>query len=71
MKREDYFREYFESIFKDSNIFSEKEYEAHCREYEANYGEFLPAQKDAVILDAGCGTGHFLYYLVDPEKLFK
>ncbi len=63
MQREEYFREYFESIFKNSNTFSKKEYEIHCKEYESNYGKFLPIKKDAVILDVGCGAGHFLYYL--------
>ncbi|OPX30434.1 MAG: hypothetical protein B1H08_01685 [Candidatus Omnitrophica bacterium 4484_171] len=63
MERKDYFKEYFDSIFKDSNIFSEREYESHCKEYETHYREFLPAQKNATILDIGCGAGHFLYYL--------
>ena len=31
--------------------------------YSSNYGSYLPGNKDAPILDVGCGAGHFLYFL--------
>jgi len=43
--------------------FSKQEYEAVSEGYYKIYGEFLPEDKDAKILDVGCGTGHFLYLL--------
>lgn len=55
--------EYFESGFKYSNILDKGEYENAYGEYDMLYGKVLPDSKDARILDVGCGTGHFLYYL--------
>ena len=57
------YEEYFDSIFRRSNLFSKKEYEQHCREYELNYAQFLPSGKQAKFIDVVCGAGHFLYYL--------
>jgi len=54
---------YFESQYKDGNEFTEISYKQTAKVYHYNYGNFLPANKDAKILDIGCGTGHFLYYL--------
>jgi len=34
------------------------------RNYQLNYGPFLPADKNAPILDAGCGSGLLLRFLV-------
>ena len=31
--------------------------------FRRRFGPFLPARKDAAILDLGCGYGHFLYFL--------
>ena len=63
MEQNNFFEEYFDSIFSHSNVFSKKEYEEHFLDYEINYGKFLPKDKDAKILDIGCGAGHFLYFL--------
>jgi len=57
------FEEYLQSSFKYSNILTKKEYEKVSGEYERLYAEALPADKNATILDVGCGAGHFLYYL--------
>ena len=35
--------------------------------YDNDYLDFLPEDKEANILDIGCGMGHFLYYLKDKE----
>ena len=63
MKNNDLFREYFDSIFGRSNIFSKEEYEQHRINHEMNYGKFLPSDRNSRILDIGCGAGHFLYFL--------
>jgi len=55
--------EYFESGFKYTNILTKKGYENACFEYDTVYGKVLPDDKKAEVLDVGCGTGHFLYYL--------
>ncbi|MCC6019383.1 MAG: class I SAM-dependent methyltransferase [Candidatus Verstraetearchaeota archaeon] len=35
----------------------------HC--YRHWYFKYLPREKDARILDVGCGMGHFLYFLIN------
>ncbi len=62
-KRKVFFDEYFSSIFSHSNVFSKKEYENSFAQFELNYREFISPAQDPNILDIGCGTGHFLYYL--------
>lgn len=57
------FEEYFNSIYARSNLFTDKEYENSVIDFDFYYGNFLPPDKDALILDIGCGAGHFLYYL--------
>jgi 2-polyprenyl-3-methyl-5-hydroxy-6-metoxy-1,4-benzoquinol methylase len=62
-KRKKIFDEYFSSIFSHSNVFSRQEYENSFSQFRQNYDRFIPSATGAKILDAGCGTGHFLYYL--------
>lgn len=62
-------KRYFESIFSRSNILTQKEFEAAVIDYETLYGRYLPRNKQAKILDLGCGAGHFLYFL--QKKGFK
>lgn len=38
---------------------------AYHEYYRLDYKRRLPANKDALILDVGCGSGHFLQYLKD------
>ncbi|MFQ5901664.1 MAG: class I SAM-dependent methyltransferase [Thermodesulfobacteriota bacterium] len=56
-------KKYFQSIFSKSNILSKEEFESTAVNYEKEYGGYLPKEKDAAILDIGCGAGHFLYFL--------
>jgi cyclopropane fatty-acyl-phospholipid synthase-like methyltransferase len=57
------FSEYFDSVYSPSNFLDLKDYENSASAFDLDYGSFLPANKDAEILDIGCGAGHFLYYL--------
>jgi len=43
--------------------FNKQKYEVTSKAYYKIYGDFLPKDKYAKILDIGCGTGHFLYIL--------
>ncbi len=64
-------KSYRERIYKHylSNIFNtgrniqniKKEYKDHFLYFKKNYTRFLPSDKNARILDAGCGLGHFLF----------
>jgi 2-polyprenyl-3-methyl-5-hydroxy-6-metoxy-1,4-benzoquinol methylase len=62
-ERNKYFDEYLDSIFSQGVTLSPEEFDSNAVEYELQYGRFLPAARDAAILDAGCGPGHFLYFL--------
>lgn len=57
------FQDFFSSIYSRSNLLTPEEYENTFKSYHAYFGNFLPNDKNAPILDVGCGTGHFLYYL--------
>jgi 2-polyprenyl-3-methyl-5-hydroxy-6-metoxy-1,4-benzoquinol methylase len=63
VKRKQYFEDYFASIYAKSNLLTPEEYENTFNSYNTYYGNFLPRDKNAPVLDIGCGTGHFLYYL--------
>jgi SAM-dependent methyltransferase len=38
-------------------------FSAVAEELELNYAPYLPASRDAAVLDVGCGMGQFLFYL--------
>ena len=63
MSSRELFEEYFDSSFKKGNILTEKQYEKAACEFKRFYDGVMPQDKGAVILDIGCGAGHFLYYL--------
>ena len=42
---------------------TEESFRSVAKSYAAWYKRFLPPNKDARILDVGCGMGHFLYFL--------
>lgn len=46
-------------------VFDSTEYHRMSRKYFRLYRQFLPACRDATILDVGCGVGHFLQMLCD------
>lgn len=62
-QREKMFSAYHPSIYSQSNVFTEEGYEDSCLHFDFNFQRDLPAEKDAHILDIGCGGGHFLYFL--------
>jgi 2-polyprenyl-3-methyl-5-hydroxy-6-metoxy-1,4-benzoquinol methylase len=57
------FQDFFSSIYSRSNLLTPEEYENTFKSYHSYFGNFLPRDKNSPILDIGCGTGHFLYYL--------
>lgn len=62
-ERKKLFIEYFNAVYSRSNTLVAEEYEKSACEFDLCYGDFLPDEKKAPILDIGCGTGHFLFYL--------
>jgi 2-polyprenyl-3-methyl-5-hydroxy-6-metoxy-1,4-benzoquinol methylase len=57
------YERYLESHFIRANIPSREAFEYMARCYFNWYDPYLPKNKDARILDFGCGMGHFLYFL--------
>ena len=55
--------EYFQSVYKHVNLLNEEQYQKAADQFDLMYREILPKEKDAAILDFGCGTGHFLFFL--------
>lgn len=54
------FDNYLNSRFERAN---KGEIERYFYEFDRNYSNFLPANKEALILDIGCGMGQFIKYL--------
>lgn len=57
------FNSYLNSHFKKLNDLSKKGFETSAKFYSSFYKNFLPQNRNAKILDIGCGTGQFLYFL--------
>jgi 2-polyprenyl-3-methyl-5-hydroxy-6-metoxy-1,4-benzoquinol methylase len=55
--------ERYHEHFAKMNSPSKEAFESIARHYLEWYGGFLPPDKNAKILDVGCGMGHFLYFL--------
>jgi len=55
--------DHYELHFLKLNPPTKASFESASRAYSFLYGKFLPADKNARILDVGCGIGHFLYFL--------
>jgi cyclopropane fatty-acyl-phospholipid synthase-like methyltransferase len=57
------YEKYFETTYGRSNNLTKSEYQNACLDFEKLYGELFDSRKINRVLDIGCGTGHFLYYL--------
>jgi 2-polyprenyl-3-methyl-5-hydroxy-6-metoxy-1,4-benzoquinol methylase len=57
------YAQYAQTIFKDSKPITLQRFEDYARYYKKTLSPFLPENKDAHILDIGCGFGHLLYFL--------
>jgi cyclopropane fatty-acyl-phospholipid synthase-like methyltransferase len=53
----------YQESFQRVNSPTREAFELAAHFYSAQYQQFLPADKNARILDVGCGMGHFLYFL--------
>ena len=58
-----FFKEYFDSIYSAKNNLSPSGFEAAALDYAEICRGILPEDRNAPILDIGCGCGHFLYFL--------
>ena len=54
---------YASAQFGPMHDLSDAGYALHDRIYRAAFGPHLPADRDAKILDLGCGCGYFLHFL--------
>lgn len=61
MNRQELFKNYWTTLHKD--ITSVYDYEKISQGYEEIYYDALPQNKNAKILDLGCGMGFCLYWL--------
>lgn len=60
------YKNYEQFLFKDDILLKEKRIQLEKRKirmFEEQYARFLPEDKDAAILDIGCGWGQFLFFL--------
>ena len=62
MEPSDLYNNYSE-INSNIHVFDRNYYEITASEYDEMYSEYMPKNKEAKILDIGCGNGIFLYYL--------
>jgi SAM-dependent methyltransferase len=58
-----FYSQYFESIYSSANNLSVEQFELTAAYFGVIYHNYMPSNKNAVILDLGCGAGHFLYFL--------
>jgi 2-polyprenyl-3-methyl-5-hydroxy-6-metoxy-1,4-benzoquinol methylase len=54
---------YVQTIFKDAKPSTLERFEDYARYYKKTLSPFLPENREAHILDIGCGFGHLLYFL--------
>lgn len=55
--------DHYGAHFLKLNAPTKEAFESAAKSYAAWYKNFLPPNKNAKILDIGCGMGHFLYFL--------
>lgn len=56
-----YYSDNYNKVLEYTN--TEREFEIYANYFDRNYGQHLPKNKNAEIVDLGCGTGLFLKYL--------
>jgi SAM-dependent methyltransferase len=61
--KEKVYKNYISTHFNGIHSDTEKEFNLYNTYFNVNYKKYLPADKNANILDVGCGMGHFLYFL--------
>jgi len=61
--QKDFYDQYFDSVYSPANNLGSEQYENASNYFGVMYRGCLPENKDARILDIGCGAGHFLYFL--------
>lgn len=61
--REAIYRDYAENVLSQANRMDEADWEGYYRYFRKNYADILPADRNARIVDGGCGGGQFLYFL--------
>jgi len=61
--REKIYKKFVSTLFKEIHPATGAEFELYRRYFRKNYQKFMPKDKNAPILDIGCGMGHFLYFL--------
>jgi len=63
MSTKRFYNNYLSTHFGSLHTGKDKEFKIFYKYYKKNYLRHLPKNKHAKILDIGCGTGHFLYFL--------
>jgi SAM-dependent methyltransferase len=58
-----YYDEYLSTHFRRVTGLDKKAFECERKAFARECTKLLPKDKDARILDVGCGAGHFLYFL--------
>lgn len=61
--QKDFYDQYFDSVYSSANSLSTEQYEQAADHFGTLYRGRLPENREARILDVGCGAGHFLYFL--------
>jgi len=61
--RERCYKYFVSKHWKYIHVFSKEEYDFHSKLYTCTFRKYLPADKQAAIMDVACGAGHFLYFL--------
>jgi 2-polyprenyl-3-methyl-5-hydroxy-6-metoxy-1,4-benzoquinol methylase len=54
---------FYRTSFRNNISVAQKDYERRVRFYKRRFRAVLPDDKDASILDLGCGEGFFLYFM--------